>query len=447
MDADSSLDYLGAGLTEELITALANVEPDRLGVIARTSSTSASRTGHSIHRIGQTLGVDFVVEGAVRSGGDRLRITAQLVRVSDQTHVWADTWDRGLVDVLDIQQDIAGRVAGALALRLTPDAAPIAGSTAASPARRPALEARYLLDRGQPDRALALLDSAIAADSAYAPAWTVAARAHAANADPRLARVAARRAIALDEGQVEARLLLAASLYQIDRDWDGAELEYRRALEFAPGQADVHHARALFLAATGRHADATASIGEALRLDPVSTLVIGDAALVLYLARDYERAERLARRVLALDDDNLGALTQLVNIAAERGDVATTVEHGAALGRAVRGDTSTTTTFADPAAAWTSFWLAWIDWFRANTAGPAREYQTALGFMRLGQQDSALARLEAGFALAAGGMAFVAAEPAFDPIRDLPRFRALLADMGLDAAAPSSPRAGLPPGS
>jgi hypothetical protein len=184
-----------------------------------------------------------------------------------------------------------------------------------------------------------------------------------------------------------------------------------------------------------------------MRLDPVSTLVIGDAALVLYLARDYERAERLARRVLALDDDNLGALTQLVNIAADRGDVATTVEHGAALGRAVRGDTSTTTTFADPAAAWTSFWLAWIDWFRANTAGPAREYQTALGFMRLGQQDSALARLEAGFALAAGGMAFVAAEPAFDPIRDLPRFRALLADMGLDAAAPSSPRAGLPPGS
>jgi TolB-like protein/Flp pilus assembly protein TadD len=434
MDADSSLDYVSAGLTEELITVLANVEPDRLGVIARTSSTSAWRAGHSIDRIGQTLGVDFVVEGAVRSGGDRLRISAQLVRVSDQSHVWADTWERGLVDVLDIQQDIAGRVVGALALRLTPVASPNGETAVASPARQLTLEARYLLDNRQPARALALLDSATAADSSYAPAWTAAARALAATGNPDRARDAARRAVALDHGQVEAHLLLAAALHQSDWNWNGAALEYRRALNLAPGRADVHHARALFLASMGRLEEAVASIEHAMRLDPVSTLVIGDVAFVHYLARDFDRAERYARRVLALDAHNIGALTQLVNIAAQRGAIAETVEHGAALGRAVRGDTATApadVAVADSTGAWGTFWRSWIAWFRANTSGPTREYQSAIGFIRLGQPDSAVAELERSFSLRAGGLTFLAVDPAFEEIRTDSAFDAIVRKIGL----------------
>lgn len=438
--SDSSLDYVGAGLTEELTTLLANVEPDRLGVTARTSATAVRRTGQSIETMGRTLGVDYVVEGAIRPGGDRVRITAQLVRVSDQAHVWAESWDRGLVDVLDVQRDIAGRVAGALAVRLAPDVWPGRERTAASPAREPTLEARYLLDNRRPARALTLLDSAIAADSSYAPAWTAAARTHAATGDMDRARNAARRAVALDDGQVEAHLLLAAALYQLDWNWNGAALEYRRALALAPGRADVHHAYALFLAATRRFEEAVVAIEEAMRLDPVSTLVVGDAAFVHYLAGTLDLAERYARRVLALDARNLGALTQLVNVAAQRGDTAQTVRHSNALGQAVRDDTSSANASTDPSAAWESFWLSWIDWFRANTSGGTREYQSAIGFMRLGQPDSALALLEQGAALRAAGFSFVATDPAFETIRDLPRFRSILARMDLDPASASPGR-------
>lgn len=445
MDADASLDFVSAGLTEELITLLANVEPERLGVIARTSAVAAARTGAGVASIGETLDVDYVVEGAIRSGTDRVRITAQLIRVADQSHVWAETYDRAIVDVLDVQRDVARRVAGALALKLAAGPGYADQTGPASPARLPTLEARWLLDRsGDAAGALALLDSAIAIDSAYAPAWTARARALAALStgsaeDVERVRETARRAIALDDGQVDAHLKLASLLYQRDWDADAAEFEYRRALALAPGQAAVHHSRSLFLAATGRLAEATAAIDEAMRLDPVSTLVIGDAAFVHYLAGDFERATDYARRVLALDDQNVNALSQLVNLAAVQDQPDEAVRYGFELGRVVRGPDQVVdpATYPDASAAERAFWQSWIAWWRANTTGPGQAYQAAVGFTHLDQPDSALATLQAGYALRAGGLAFIAVDPAFRLLHDQPAFNAIVRGIGLAPASSS----------
>jgi TolB-like protein/DNA-binding winged helix-turn-helix (wHTH) protein/Tfp pilus assembly protein PilF len=446
MDADSSLDYLGAGLTEELITLLASVEPVQVGVIARTSAVAAARTGGTVAAIGETLDVDYIVQGAIRSGTDRVRITAQLIRVDDQTHVWAETFDRALLDVLDVQRDVARRVAGALAPTLA--GPPTDGTTEpASPARLKTLEARWLLDQSGAEaveRSLALLDSAIAIDPEYAPAWSTRARAltTASTGSPEdieHIRRAAARAVALDDAQVDAHLILARLLYQ--RDWNAhaAEFEFRRALALAPGQATVHHTHSMFLAATGRLEEATAAIETAMRLDPVSTLVIGDAAFVHYLAGDFERAASYAQRVLALDQNNIGALSLLVNLASVRDRPDDAARYGFRLGRVVRGPDSTIdpATYPDITAAENAFWRSWIGWWRANTTGPLTAYQAAIGFAHLGRPDSAIAELEAGYAAHAGGLAFVGVEPAFAPLHGRPAFDAVVSGIGLIRPASS----------
>ncbi|HEX6508478.1 MAG TPA: winged helix-turn-helix domain-containing protein, partial [Chloroflexota bacterium] len=113
-------DYFSEGLTEEMITELARLSPERLGVIARTSAMQFKSTTKGIRQIGHELGVSHVLEGSVRREGERVRITAQLIRVSDETHVWAQTYERGLHDVLEVQAEVARAVAMEIQLQLTP---------------------------------------------------------------------------------------------------------------------------------------------------------------------------------------------------------------------------------------------------------------------------------------------------------------------------------------
>jgi TolB-like protein/tetratricopeptide (TPR) repeat protein len=430
LDADSSASPVSAGLTEELTFRLANLEPERLGVIARTSAAKFSRT--AVAEIGKNLGVDYVVSGAVRSGTDRMRITVQLLRTSDESHLWADAFDRSLADVLDTQRDIAHRVSNALSLQLA-SAVPVHGDAPVSAARMPTLEARWLLDGGVTEkrsRARVLLDSAIAVDSTYAPAWSSLARLHVSGSggvgSARLARAAAERAVTLERNNIESRLILANLRYQNDWDWDGAASDFERALSIATGQASVHHAYALFLAARGETAKARRHIEVAMRLDPVSTLVIGDAAWVHYHTHDFDEAERLAERVLSLDEHNLAALSTLANIAAVRGDRASSVDYGIRLAGAIRasgGQTGTTAAKAD----FEQFWNSWIAWWRSNSRGSLQAYQVAVGFSHLEQSDSAIASLEKGAQPGEGGMTTIAVDPAFDRLRGDARFRAVAA--------------------
>ena len=177
LTGDADQEYLSDGLTEEMITQLARLEPDRLRVLARSSTWKYKRADRDIGRLRQELGVDYVLEGSVRRSSERVRVTAQLVRGDDQSHVWAETYERDLRDALIVQSEVAGAVARAIAVTLTPDAR--ARLARASPVRAEAYEdylrGRFFWNRRTEAalrQALGYFQKAIAADPGYAPAYS-----------------------------------------------------------------------------------------------------------------------------------------------------------------------------------------------------------------------------------------------------------------------------------
>jgi TolB-like protein/DNA-binding winged helix-turn-helix (wHTH) protein/Tfp pilus assembly protein PilF len=316
LSAGPSEPYWSDGLTGELIAQLGRLQPRRLGVIARTSVMSYALDNKGKHRdvaeIGGELGVSYLLEGSVRRAGERVRITAQLVQVSDGTQLWAETYDRDRRDVLAVQTEVAAEVARALALALLPESA-----RAPQPAPDPAawddyLKGRYLANRGARDdlaRSLVPLRRAVERDPAFAPA-------HAALADsyhrlvmsgalpPRTgypqAEAAARQAVALAPDLAEAHAALAAALFWYRWDWPAAEREFRRALELNPSLPQAHHDYGFFLIARGRPGEGLAEVERARQLDPLSPRANIDVGWAFISARRYAEAVAQSRRTLEL---------------------------------------------------------------------------------------------------------------------------------------------------
>jgi len=154
LSGDQQQEYLSSGLTEELITQLGSLEPGRLGVIARTSAMQYKDSHKDVRQISRELGVDYVLEGSVRREGERVRITAQLIQVKDQTHLWAKEYDRGLKDILGLESEVAGEVAREIRLRLTPaETARLAATHPVDPeAYEMYLKGRYFWNQAQRGR-------------------------------------------------------------------------------------------------------------------------------------------------------------------------------------------------------------------------------------------------------------------------------------------------------
>jgi TolB-like protein/DNA-binding winged helix-turn-helix (wHTH) protein len=236
LGGDPSQEYLSDGLTEELITQLGTLNPERLSVIARTSAMIYRNTSKDAHEIGRELNVDFLLGGSVRREGGRIRVSTQLVRVSDQSNLWAANYDRELQNILSVESDVARSVASQIALRLSPEAAArLEEPRPLDPqAYENYLKARHFWNRRTPEtiaKAIDLLQQAIARDPSYA-------RAHAALADCfairfiysetsgadalRQARAEANRALELDPSLGEAHATLASSYFY---DWDFPKAE------------------------------------------------------------------------------------------------------------------------------------------------------------------------------------------------------------------------------
>src|SRR5271157_3632607 len=222
---DSGEDYFSNGLTEELITQLGSLEPARLGVIARTSAMQYKDSHKDVRQISQELGVDYVLEGSVRRDGDHVRVTAQLIQARDQTHLWANEYDRNLSGILALQSDVAGVVAREIQIRLTPEeSARLAVAHPVDPdAYELYLKGRYFWNKRTVvayEKAIDYFNQAIARDPQYARAYSGLADAYAllgsrANAKiPRrkampLAKEAALTALKLDDSLAEAHASLA----------------------------------------------------------------------------------------------------------------------------------------------------------------------------------------------------------------------------------------------
>ena len=223
LTGDSAQDYFSDGLTEEMISRLGSLRPERLGVIARTTALTYKKTGKDIRQIGDELKVGYVLEGSVRREAGRLRITSQLIRVHDQTHLWAETFDREEKDVLGIQREVAARIASSLSLELLPGSSSDAASGKfAKPAAYDAyLKGRFLITKDTPDdlrRSIPYFDQAIAEDPSFAPAYAAQVEAlvllndwtgNIANSSPEKAKASALKAVELDPALSESYAALA----------------------------------------------------------------------------------------------------------------------------------------------------------------------------------------------------------------------------------------------
>ncbi len=300
-------DYFCEGLTEEIITEAACLNGEKLGVIARASVSRFKDDKKDVREIGRQLDVDYILEGSVRRQGERARISAQLVQVSDQSHLWAETYQRGVRDVLGLQSEIAQQIAEAIDVKLTGRAlAPADPPRHSHPEAYEAyLKGRFCWNkRTERDikRAIDFFQKAIELEPNYALAYSGLADAYhmlgssyvTSSVQPHeafpVARTAALKALEIDDALAEGHASLAAVLGGYEWDWEGWRRECRRALELNPSYATARQWYAEILAALGRLEEALAEIRRAQLVDPLSAAVNATAAWILYFSRQYEQA-------------------------------------------------------------------------------------------------------------------------------------------------------------
>jgi TolB-like protein/Flp pilus assembly protein TadD len=310
LSGDPRQEYFSDGLTEELITALGRLSPQELGVIARTSVMRYKGTRKNISEIARELGADYLIEGSVRRERKRVRIAIQLIRAADQTHVWAENFERPLGDVLHVQSEVAEAAVQNIRLKLVP-ALPVP-SPVDPDVYDSYLRARYLWDQRTTPAiraAIGYFEKALQRDSGYAPAWAglgncFAALALTSNARPRecfpQAGEAAARALALDASLSEAHIARGLVYFWFDWDWLAAEKEFRCAVELHPSNSSARMFLAHLHSNLQRHDEAVPEIRAARRLDPLSLIVNTHEGQFLYNARRYNEASAPLERVLEL---------------------------------------------------------------------------------------------------------------------------------------------------
>jgi eukaryotic-like serine/threonine-protein kinase len=313
LSGDASQEYFADGMTEALINDLGQV--GALRIISRTSAMSYKGTKKPLRQIARELGVDAVVEGSVQRSGDRVRISAQLIRAGQERQVWAQSYERELRDVLIMQAEIARAVVSQVRARLTPaQAARLASARPVNPiAHQLYLKGKYHLERYDFPRALGLMTQAVAADSLSALAHVGLAGTYnlmatmgtmpTREAVP-LMRRELDRAIELDENLADAHAARGNLLFQFEWDWAGAERELDLALRLDPNNWWGRMSRAVFYCAIGRPDDGIPDVRKVVSMDPVSAPARQQYAWVLIYARRHEEATAQLREGAELDPVN-----------------------------------------------------------------------------------------------------------------------------------------------
>ena len=325
LSSDPSQEYFADGMTDELITDLSQISA--LSVISRTSVMPYKRARKPLPQVARELNVDAVVEGTVLRSGDRVRITAQLIQVSADKHIWSQSYEGDLRDTLALQNKVARAIADQIRISLTPqEQAALKNVKAVNPeAYVSNLKGRYFWNKRTADglkTAVAYFDQAIENDPTYARAYAGLADSYALMGDwqygvlapkealPR-AEAAAIKALELDSTLGEAHTSLAFTLDGFDWDWGSAEREFKRALELNPGYATAHHWYAWHLALVGRNAEAIAEMKRAQNLDPLSLIISADLAELLVIAHSYDESIEQSRKTIEMDPNFALAHNQL----------------------------------------------------------------------------------------------------------------------------------------
>jgi TolB-like protein len=321
LSGDPAQEYFSDGMTEELIATLSKIST--LKVISRTSVMLFKGSRKPLREIAATLGVDGVIEGSVLRSGERVRITAQLINAASDTHLWAESYERDLRDILAVQSEVAQGIAWEIKANLTPqEQARLANVRTVNPEAYDAylkgLQLWYKVTPADMDGAQQYFELALQKEPAYAAAYAGIALVWAgrqqmgmtppSEAAPK-ARAAALKAVALDDTVAEAHYALAVVKAWTDWDWAGAELEFKKAIELNPGFPDAHIYYSHLLNNLGRMEEAIAQGNRATELDPYNALFHGLFGVTLAMARRYDDAIFQARLALKTDpNDSIGLL-------------------------------------------------------------------------------------------------------------------------------------------
>jgi TolB-like protein/DNA-binding winged helix-turn-helix (wHTH) protein/Flp pilus assembly protein TadD len=453
LTGDAKLDYFADGMTEDLTTQLSKLGD--LRVISHTSVMQYRGTTKPLPQVARELNVDAVVEGAVQLSGNHVRITAQLVDGRSDQHIWADDYDRDLSDVLLLQSDVARDIAKKIDVKLTPQQQ-LRLAKEAHPVNPDAYQA-YLLGRYYWNKRTAdglaqsgqYFQQAIQKDPNYALAYSGLSDYFAfltLIGGPELlppkqamiqAKAAAVKAVQLDDSSSEAHASMAHILHNYDWDFEGAEREFRRAIELNPNYATAHHWYAHLLMQIGRTDESLEQARLATELDPLSPFVNQGLARQYYLSRQYDKAIAQCQVVLQMDSTYLPARTQLALAYEQKGMLGDAV---AALEQARRSAGEKTDLPMVHALLAHAYALAG----RRADAQSELNVLTAIGqkryvppsyvaivYLALGDKNKAFEYLNKSYQDRSEQLLYLAVEPVVDSLRSDARFDALLKQVGL----------------
>jgi len=446
LSGDLSQDYFSDGMTDELITDLAKIKA--LRVISRTSVMRYKGMHTPLPEIARTLKVDAIVEGSVLRSGDQVRITAQLIQVPADKHLWAESYEGNLSDTLALQNKVARAVAEQIRIEVTfQERAELKTLKKIDPdAYEDYLKGRYFWNKRTADglkKAVDYFNQAIAKDPNYAAAYSGLADTFALLGDWQYAvmptkeavpkaKAAALKALEQDDSLGEAHNSLAFCLDGYDWDFDAAEKEFRRAIELNPGYAPAHHWYAWHLALLGHNDDALAEMRKAANLDPLSLNINSDLAELLLIARLPDESIQQSRKTIDMDPAFPAAHNQLAQGYLAKHMYAEAV---AELQNAIQlsGDSPIFTANLARAYVGTNRKADAVellnDLKRSSVPGYPLAAEIAMVYTALGDKDQAMTWLEKGYEERFNPGVLL--RPCFDPIRSDPRFKDLVRRIGL----------------
>jgi len=449
MSGRKSQEYFSDGLTEEMITQLGRMNPDRFGVIARTSAMQYKNSTKTVCEIGRELNVTHILEGSVRRARGRVRIAAQLIQVTDQTHLWAESYERNTGDILTLQNEVSQAIARQIQMKLAPEEQRrFAASGSISPEAHEAyLRGRYLWNQRTLEalrKSIKHFEKAIRIDSTYAAAYAGMADAYLTLQDdahlPTLeataeAKRAAWEALRHDQMLAEPHISLAHAYFH-EFNWPAAEREFKHGLELNPNYAIGHFYFANYLLARGQFQEALAEARHAKALDPVSLPAHSNTASALYYSGQYDEAIEQCLEVLEVDPSFARSYEDLGRSYLEKGmrreairafkNAVTHSGHGSlyvaelAYAYAVAGRSKDA-----------------LQLFNELTKLARKRYVSPYAFALvhtgMGNKDQAFAWLDKAYEERSSSLAFLKTNPALAVLRPDPRFHKLLGRMGLES--------------
>jgi TolB-like protein/DNA-binding winged helix-turn-helix (wHTH) protein/Tfp pilus assembly protein PilF len=442
LSGDKDQEYFADGLTDDLIANLAKIHS--LRVLSRSTAMSYKNTHKPLSQIASELNVDAVVEGTVLRVGDRVRITAELVQVSTDRHLWAETYESQMGDILALQNRVSSAIVNEIRINLTPeDQERLAKNPAVTrEAYENYLKGRYYWNKRSDEnltKAIGYFEEATHQAPQYSLAYAGLADCYAiisaeifgtmspALAAPK-AKAAALQALGIDPTLAEAETSLATVKFNYDWDWNGAAEGFASAIQHNPSYATAYQRYSLYLIAMGRPEDSFAQINKARELDPLSISINFSLGWRLYMARQYDRAIQQLRNTLEMDSSYELAHLVLGLAYLQKGDFALAIPELHKASDLAHGTPLMVSALANAYARMGNKPEA--EKLLANLVIQSQKsyvspYYFAIVHAGLGEQEKAISDLEKAYADRSNGIVFLKVDPALDPLRGDARFQLL----------------------